>query len=42
VSALTNTISAPKYTRRLKNRTEGGVQRRRQPSRAQQKLNRHA
>lgn len=38
--AATSTTSAPRYTRRPKNRNDGGVTRRRQPSRSQQKLNR--
>jgi len=38
--ALTNTTNAPRYTRRPRNRTDCGVVRRRQPSRAQQKLRR--
>jgi len=40
--AVTNTTTAPRYTRRPRYRTEGGVVRRRQPSCAQQKLNRVA
>ena len=40
-NALTSTTTAPRYTRRPRNRTDAGVVRRRQPSRAQQKLTRY-
>jgi hypothetical protein len=37
---LATITTAPRYTRRPKNRTDGGVLRRRHPSRPQQRLNR--
>ena len=41
LSALNTTTTGPKNTLRPRNRTDGGVTRRRQPSRSQQKLCRH-